>query len=102
MWSSLLLSIFMMVVLPAPFFGAVIAAHHTEPAGTGTETEDHRGHDECADELQGVAARAQHPAPPRRSTPPIRIRIRAPRLAAQRLVDLYIPHPARFSERRLL
>lgn len=101
-WSSALLSIFMVVVLPACFYGGLLRAEIVSSSGNSNEEhrEEHREEAERLEELKDVAPRIWRPVTFHRAPRPVSIQFEP--VAAQRSVNPYIPHPSRYSERRLI
>lgn len=90
-----LFAIYLVTTLPACFYGALQRAQVVGP----TTEEEHREHVEKK-AVTAAEARARPPTAARRSS----VQISRPDAPVYRLrvVDLYIPHPSRFSVRRLI
>lgn len=101
-WSSLLLAIFMVALLPACFYGGLLRAEVVGSSSNSNEEhrEEHREEAERLEELKNTSPRVR---PPVAILPPARpVLVRCEPVAAPRLVNPYIPHPSRYSERRLI
>lgn len=105
-WISVVVALFMVAVLPACWYGAQTRAFlqgALAPAGSNANSnEEHREHEEGAEEGAELLARSSEPL-----TPPRVVAVqRADRPrhddVTPRIVHLYIPHPSRYSERRLI
>jgi hypothetical protein len=90
-----LFAIYLVTALPACFYGALSRAQVVGP----TTEEEHREHVEKK-AVASDEARTRPIGAARRAT----VRITRPEAPAYqlRIVDLYIPHPSRFSVRRLI
>jgi hypothetical protein len=101
-----LLSIFMVALLPACFYGGLLRAELAGSPGNGNEEhrEEHREGAERLEEMKDVAPRVRRPVAIHRPAQPVLVW--GPPPAAPRIVepdlDPYIPHPSRYSERRLI
>lgn len=102
--TSVLLSIFMVAALPACFYGSLlragVAASNNANNNEEHRHEEHREQEDGVEGLETVTPRARMPVAPRRPAPLAHRWIQP--VAIPRLVDPYIPHPSRFSERRLI
>jgi hypothetical protein len=90
-----LFAIYLVTTLPACFYGALSRAQVVGP----TTEEEHREHVEKK-VVAEAEARTRPPTAARRAS----VRISRPDSPVYqlRIVDLYIPHPSRFSVRRLI
>ena len=98
LWTSLLLALLMVVVAPLCSYAA-LAQVQTQAQSSGLPNEEHREHEHRTEVTAQApfearplpaARRELHTSYKRTSVPPVR------------LVDLHIPHPSRFSVRRLI
>jgi hypothetical protein len=95
-WTSIFLAFFLVALFPSCFYGALQRAQVV----TNNTEEEHREHQEKAGERTKLAANARPPTPLLRRHAPAYAAIEpVPPLA---LETRYIPHPSRFSVRRLI
>jgi hypothetical protein len=102
-WLRVLLAVFLVALFPPCFYGALQRAQLINNVGNLPEEEHHREDHSKLTAHAPLAARTRAPAPSggdSKATAPL---VRpAPAAAPARYVTRYIPHPSRFSERRLI
>jgi len=103
-WLAALIAVFLVLVLPSCWYGALTRAQAQNLQGPSTsnsneEREEHERHDE--DERQALGTRPPPPArqSARTSAPRIVVAPRAPAILVASVAP--VPHPAQFSIRRL-
>jgi hypothetical protein len=102
-WLSALLALFMVLVLPACWYGALARAQSLGIAAPSSSNNNEERDEHEEREIEVADAAGQRPPVPRPEPEPAERRhVVAPALAPTRLASVAPPvHPSRFSERRL-
>lgn len=101
--TSLLIATFLVALFPVCFYGALTraAAASTQAPSNGNTNEEHREEHRGEHEKKVEATVRATPPTPHRHELELRIQI-VPSTRFSSIVSLHVPHPSRYTERRLI